>query len=570
MGELKVFDGSSFVSINFANAPRSDRMTIVLTHGFDSHPEQWAQGMAEKTQAQGVWPDVANILGWDWREAAVGPLTRLPIAHGHTREQGIGLGQALQDRFDVGYAKQIHFIGHSLGTLVNAAAANYLQGMRTAHEPVSPAPWLNAPMHMTLFDHAQLANAVSEQTLFDGLTTGPYEAVSSLRQSTTTLQDWASPVPLRFAWLDNYVSLVGFYQPRGVNIVLQKGYGEVLPSPIHSYPTYWYGLSIPNPSASLLGFRRSYEYDQATGGGSSFPPSSTAFPPGVTYRQVPASADPRALELLPADNSFETFGILPQVAVQGAVSTVQVVGDVVVQVRETAEAARQRVTAGFNYAANVALQGGQMLVDLYESPVLRFLLRARGVYLPSPLVLAGGTFAFTPASGAASGSPAMAWLPIHFPANATAMAFDFTMEGDPMDDVLVCGIGTNNLFSLGAKYIPTNTISASRLMDVSAWSGTTNELFFGFMGGTSTNATLVIENIRFYSITAPRLEIARGAGDTVLSWPSSAGGYVVETTPALDAPTWEALTSAPVLSGSHYFQTNSSADQSRFFRLRVR
>ena len=148
------------------------------------------------------------------------------------------------------------------------------------------------------------------------------------------------------------------------------------------------------------------------------------------------------------------------------------------------------------------------------------------------------------------------------------MAFDFTAEGNPVNDVLVCGIGTNNLFSLEAKYIPTNAMSASRLIDVTAWAGTTNELFFGFLGGTSTNATLVIENIRFYSLAEPRLEITVSGNATLLSWPLTAGGYVVETAPMLTTPTWEIMMNASVISAGRYVLTNSWSDQSRFFRLR--
>jgi len=148
------------------------------------------------------------------------------------------------------------------------------------------------------------------------------------------------------------------------------------------------------------------------------------------------------------------------------------------------------------------------------------------------------------------------------------MAFDFIMEGEPVNDVLVCGIGTNNLFSLAAKYIPTNAMSASRLIDVSAWAGTTNELFFGFLGGSSTSATLVIENIRFFSLAEPRLEIAVSGNGTLLSWPLTAGGYVVETTPTLAAPNWETVTNAPVILTDRYVLTNSWSDETRFFRLR--
>ena len=58
-------------------------------------------------------------------------------------------------------------------------------------------------------------------------------------------------------------------------------------------------------------------------------------------------------------------------------------------------------------------------------------------------------------------------------------------------------------------------MSASRLIDVSAWAGTTNELFFGFLGGTSTNATLTIENIRDSMVTlvVPRLRSDAAGAD---------------------------------------------------------
>jgi hypothetical protein len=117
--------------------------------------------------------------------------------------------------------------------------------------------------------------------------------------------------------------------------------------------------------------------------------------------------------------------------------------------------------------------------------------------------------------GGSTNGPAMAWIPIQFPSNAVAMAFDFIMSGDPVDDVLVCGIETNNLFALEAKYIPTNTVSASSLIDVSAWAGTTNELFFGLMGSTSSNATLQIDNIRFYSLQSNLVDsVGDGIPDT--------------------------------------------------------
>ena len=154
---LLVFDvdGSAFVPITADNAPQPDRMTIVMTHGWNSNPGKWAAGMAAQMHAQGVTPAIANIVAWDWRYDAAGPYP----PEGRTLDEGKALGTALQAEavLGPGYAQPIHFIGHSLGTLVNAAAANYLHGDRTAHEDVSPTQWRNLPMHMTLLDEAEAA-----------------------------------------------------------------------------------------------------------------------------------------------------------------------------------------------------------------------------------------------------------------------------------------------------------------------------------------------------------------------------------------------------------------------------
>lgn len=56
-----------------------------------------------------------------------------------------------------GYSQEIHFIGHSLGTLVNAAAANFLHGDRTAQQAVSATLWSPTRTHLTLLDAAESA-----------------------------------------------------------------------------------------------------------------------------------------------------------------------------------------------------------------------------------------------------------------------------------------------------------------------------------------------------------------------------------------------------------------------------
>lgn len=569
LGEhLKVFNGAAFVDIVPANTPSPAKLTIVLTHGWipqalgyevpNAGVEGWPTTIATAMLAQGVTPDVANIVAWDWRYAAQGTLPPEENIPG----EGVLLGQSLQRVLGSGYSQPVHFVGHSLGALVNAGAANYLNGHKTAQQAVSPTPWTSVPMHFTLFDHGEVSRIASLQVLFDGLTLDLGSPTEVLKYASKTLQGWKPSLPVQYEWADNYISQVGFYLPNTMNVALQKapGYAGIRFWEAHSYPMSWYNLSIASPTYpdNPLGFKRSYEYSQLPGVSLPFPPSVAELSPGDAYHQTPGDANQLALEPLPPQNLFQLivplFGNGADAIVQGVVGPIQIVGEVSSEIRDAAAQAGEWVTQGFNYAGNAALQGGQSLVNLYNSAVLRLRLQTKPAS-PRPLKDGGGT-------------EPMAWLPIQFPANATALAFDFTVEGNPVDDMLVCGVGTNNLFSLEAKYIPTNSVSASRLIDVVALAGTTNELFFGFLGGTSSNARLVIENIRFYSLTEPRLEIALSGNTTLLSWPLTAGGYAVETTQTLTAPAWETITNAPVIWADRYVLTNSWSDEARFFRLR--
>ena len=540
---LRIFDGSAFVPITANNWPSANLKTIVMTHGWvvalpnssitNTPFDRWPVSMAALLRTQGVNPANANILAWDWRYAAMHLDPGIPADR--TSHQGIALGEALQYFLGANYSHPLHFLGHSLGTLVDASAIDYLHGTKPGTHPQTT--WQNNLVHVTLFDHAQVAAVGIGQV--------------------------QGPLPHNFTWADNYESLVGFNLPRAVNVVLQKGVLITVLNPLHffddshGYPRDWYGMSInlPLDQYNPLGFKRSYEYAPLL-----FPPSDIQT--GSTYHQSPFNDDELALE--PA-TFVDSLGPLPDAVLQTTIDTMLVTGEVTIEIADTAQ---NQVSGFFNYVGGVAAQGGQAVVNFFDSAVLRLRLRTTPPPPQNLIALHGGPHA--QGGGDAADSPPMAWLPIQFPSNATAMAFDFTVSGDPVDDVLVCGIGETNLFSLEAKYVPTNTISASRLIDVSAWAGTTNELFFGFMGGTSTNATLQIENIRFYSIATPRMEIARIGGTTLLSWPSTAGGYVVETTPSLTSPTWECVSNAPAISADRYVLTNSWSEPSRFFRLRVR
>jgi hypothetical protein len=504
--------------------------------------------MAAKMVANGV---SANIVAWDWHAAATGGLATYDpgIPADRTPDQGVGLGEALQYYLGAGYTLPLHFLGHSLGTLVNASAIDFLHGEKPGTSP--QAKWSSNLIHVTLFDQAEVAEDF-------GLT---------LNQQ--------NPLPVHFDCADNYESEVGglsgnpmgsFWSQRSVNVILQKGalvsvFGNlVLDS--HGYPYNWYKMSILTPSDANnpLGFKRSYEYAPA-----SFQP--TAFQAGSTYHQSPWNYDELALEPLVIQPPFGLYG---DIVVQTTVDTAQYVGNVELN---AADATASFEIGLFNFVWNAAAQGGQTVVNAFNSANSLGVSLTTGPYtaiqhLNQGLVRPMGSPVPADSGGGSSNTPAMIWLPIQFPAHALAMTFDFALSGDPVDDVLVSGIGTNYLFSISAKYIPTNQFSASRMIDVSAYAGTTNQLFFGFLGGTSTNATLQIQNIQFYSLQQPQLNIVPMNGGALLAWPTTAAGYVIESTPSLTSPVWETATNVPVISGGSYILTNYWSDQTRFFRLR--
>jgi hypothetical protein len=101
----------------------------------------------------------------------------------------------------------------------------------------------------------------------------------------------------------------------------------------------------------------------------------------------------------------------------------------------------QWVSQGFNYAGNAASQGWQTVVNWAGSASLRLTLlttpgSGRGPQLkgPQPRPQDDGP-------GGSNTEP-MVWVPVLIPSSAVVAAFDFTVAGDPVDDVIVCGIGT--------------------------------------------------------------------------------------------------------------------------------
>jgi len=67
----------------------------------------------------------------------------------------------------------------------------------------------------------------------------------------------------------------------------------------------------------------------------------------------------------------------------------------------------------------------------------------------------------------------------------------------------------------------------------------------------------------------PVLQVFRSSDQVVISWPTSASNFVLETSATLSPGVlWSPLTNGFVMSGGSFFFTNSSAEPAAFFRLR--
>lgn len=576
---LRVFDGTGFVP-NLALLDRS-KMSVVLTHGwnpsFQSEPLPlvggWPSALATTFAAMGVSPH-ANIVAWDWLAAA----TSWSPPEEATPQQGIALGEALQQALGADYRQKVHFIGHSLGTLINGYAVDYLHGYTRAGHRVAEQPWAFSNTHVTMSDEGAIARLIAKETLAD-LVLRDWRSYA-----TSVALGWKNPVPHDFLWLDNYISSVGRYHPEAVNVLLQKGMLLALADhswfdaavQAHSYPVeHWYPRTVASATRILPGFAASFEY-KALHPSVDFPPTGPEFVPGIAFRQSEAAGDELALELVMDLDLRLYYPAVTVVGVAGAEGIAEGLadwaetqldrvaaagrrfGDVLVEVRQDVGVSLDQAVDRVVNGAGTVWDG---VLDLLNQPSLRIKLQTGLPPTGRGVRPAGG--------GGATNTPAAIWLPVTLPANVSMLAFDFVMEGDGKEDALVFGVGDTNLFTLAAKFIPASVTNTSRAVDVSAWAGTTNELFFGILGGSSTNCIVRVERVRLLALAPPDLAIASDTDGTIaLSWPSTASSAVLETAVSLNGSPWDAVTNTPALFGGRFTVMSQWADRTRFFRLR--
>jgi pimeloyl-ACP methyl ester carboxylesterase len=545
---FKVFTNGNFQS---GVALNPNKMTVVLTHGWNSSSINWPQYMAGFITRR-IGSNVVNLVAWDWTTDAHSKIIDLAIPTHKTSGNGIALGANLLAALGANYSQRIHFIGHSLGTLVNAAAANYVH--------TNGFSWTNT--QMTLCDDAEIAWDFSNPNNPQFVST-VYATFKNLEANFSTAQPfWGTTLPNQFAWADNYITAFGLLHPEAANAILTDEYPRSTEPNVDSlyldFLTYhdasylWYDdtivPSIFNPggptNATYLGFICSFE----GGGAASRSATNTYF-----YQ------DPNGLELnlVQTNLAFATNFLNARFSGYfniGRSSLLSQVGDWVFN------GVGQAVGAVNGVIQGVGNNVGNMFVNLFTtgggSPQIQ---SGSGHPLGGPVPNGGPTPINT---------PAYAWIPITVPSNAVSMSFDFMLQGNGNQDSFQVALQGANILSLEASLIQTNVTLNSGLLNVSQYAGQQVELFLGIVGGTSTNAALTVSNFQFYVTLPPSLQIQLAGTNVLLTWPLSGAGYVLQITDKL-TPTnsWTTVTNVPAIVNFQYTVTNQIFGGSWFYRL---
>jgi pimeloyl-ACP methyl ester carboxylesterase len=523
-----------------------NKMTVVITHGWNGSSADWVTVTAQNI-AQRIGASTVNIVAWDWTAEATSSIPDLGIIAAKTPGQGTALGTNLIAALGANYSKRIHFVGHSLGTLVNGHAANYVHAHGFA--------WTNT--QMTLCDEAEAAWELTSSG-WQLATTLPQIIISG--NFSTPQRYWDRPLPEHFAWADNYISAVGLLHPDAANAILTWEYPTQGSSDFASWASDWalfhafshhfYEDTIEpgiyntggKTNATYMGFICSFE----GGGTASRPATNTVFyqnPMGSGYE----------LDLVPTTLSFAT----------------DFLNDRLWSVLATATETRDNI--GWNFFGDVVGQVFGQINSVGNNVGNMFVnLSTTGGSSPQIQNLKWGPMG-GPVPNGGSGSantPAYAWIPITIPSNTVSMSFDFMLQGNSNNDSFQAALYGTNILSLETSLIQTNVTLNSGLIGVSQYAGQQVELFLGIVGGTSTNAALTVSNFQFYVTLPPSLQIQLSGTNVVLTWPLSGAGYVLQSANSLAPPvSWTTVTNVPVIVNFQYTVTNQISGAVRFYRL---
>lgn len=539
---LLAFHGGIFTTNLASVSP--NKMTVVFTHGWISNPNAWASNMASLITAN-VTP-VPNLVAWDWSNVAAPILPGIPESQ--TGSEGRILAQKLLITLGSDYTNRIQFIGHSLGTLVNASAANYLQGTNWASENVSPYPWPATNILMTLFDEAEAATGITNFSA----------AIDVLRgRNGNPLQPktaYDHPLPRQFAWAENYVAAFGLLHREAANVILTNNFPRSEPKGLfawiddlrafHAYPIDWYDPTIQTVN-SAMGFVWPFLWSVNDPTFASAPTNGSVYIQSGPPCNLVATNWNFGIDFL--DGRFQAYrNALSYALTNERPSRVAISGSGSAQI----------------VAAPPEFKG------LYDSTAVSIMTKpantsARSQFGAGPLGAAPND------AGGSTNIPAYAWVPLRIPANAVSISFDYFIQGDWVSDALAAAINGTNVLLIPGNTIQTNVTFTSGPIDISALAGQTNEMFIGIVGGTSTNAQMTVQNLA-YSVSSPPVLQAQTVGkNLVLAWPLSAAGSILQySTNLADPNSWTTLTNIPAVVNLQNTITISNSVGARFFRLK--
>lgn len=546
---LKMFTNGAFQG---GIALNPNKTTVVITHGWNGNPSDWAEYTAQIIQRR-IGSNAVNLVAWDWSAEAQSLWYGLGTIAARTPGEGTALGTALVTALGTPYSQRIHFIGHSLGTLVNATAADYIHASGFA--------WTNT--QMTLCDEAEVAWEFTS-TGWQTATTIPqiigqaHSTLLTLSGNFSTPQPyWRHPLPKQFAWADNYVSAFGLLHPEAANTILSYTYPSSSADidtvvqefhNFHAYAHYFYEDTIEpgifntgsQTNATFGGFLSSFE-----GGGFDGRPATNTFfsqdPTGLELNLVQTSLASATNVLNARFDNYLNIGA-SSVASQEENWALSGIGQALGQVTGRIESTAGMIVNLFTGGGSGILQSEYPDVPPRKGPV--------------------------PNDSGSNNTPAYVWIPLAIPTNTVSMSFDFLLQGNGSQDSFQVALQGTNILSLETSLIQTNVTLNSGVINVAQYAGQQVELFVGIVGGTSTNAAVTASAFQFYSVLPPSLQIQLSGINVVLAWPLSAGSYALESTDTVKAPhSWTTVTNVPAIVNFEYSITNPITADARFYRL---